>query len=357
MRSTILRSVAAVGVLAVLAVIAWRGGLFAASATRGLSRALVERGRVVVIGAHERLRLQVQGTTLLSASDVPQLMQALRGRDGMQVSHAMQRANLDALLVDTDKAELGATVGEQLAGYRHVHGLRCLYLDATAALYAPDPIFRLPEEQRVATAVVARALLGGARLPKISSFPQPLRAPQPVEVMVLLRKAGHPRLWRSARGNTIAAALLTAASVARERWQEREQAMGGSIDALLPAMDVEVALLGDDGTIGEVAPTFIDRVFFAEHGVAYERKGAWRYLLPDATADAGKGRASNAYRKLFVDDGLPEDSFGRSEVRLYRLIVQTLALSAATPRVDDGLAPVKNPDEVLDDTRTAQPPH
>jgi len=165
--------------------------------------------------------------------------------------------------------------------------------------------------------------------------------------MVLLRKAGRARLWRSARGNSIASALLTASIVARQRWQEREQAMGGPLDALLPQMDVEVALLGDDGTVGETNAAYIDRVFSPSHGVAYERRGAWRYFLPDTTALEGKGRASVAYRKLFVEDGLPEDSFTRSELRLYRLIVQTLAVSQAIPQVDDGLAPVHSPDEIL----------
>ena len=160
-------------------------------------------------------------------------------------------------------------------------------------------------------------------------------------------RRGRARLWQSARGNSIASALLTASIVARQRWQEREQAMGGSLDELLPQMDVEVALLGDDGTVGEDNAAYIDRVFLPTHGVAYERRGAWRYFLPDTTALEGNGSASAAYRKLFVEDGLPAESFSRNEVRLYRLIVQTLAVSKAIPRVDDGLAPVNSPDEIL----------
>jgi hypothetical protein len=191
-------------------------------------------------------------------------------------------------------------------------------------------------------------MLGGAKAPKLQSFPEALRRVQPVEVMVLLRERGKARLWRSARGSSLARALLTATEVARDRWHEREQAMGGPLAPLLPKLDVEVALLIDDGTVASRDAAFVDRVFFPVHGVGYERKGSWRYMLPEATADAGRGRASHAYRKLFVDDGLPEDSLARRELRLYRLRVQTLALSPPAPAPDDGLGAPRSPDEVLE---------
>jgi hypothetical protein len=164
--------------------------------------------------------------------------------------------------------------------------------------------------------------------------------------MVMLRRDGMARLWRSARGSSIASALITAAVIARQRWHEREQAMQGPIETALPHMQVEVALLEEDGTIGERDPEFIDRVFFTGQGVGYERKGAWRYLLPDATRVEGKGRASRAYQKLFADDGLPAASFDRHELRLYRLRVQTLATSEP-PRVRDAVSAVQSPDEIL----------
>ena len=72
--------------------------------------------------------------------------------------------------------------------------------------------------------------------------------------MVLVRDRGRPRLWRSARGSSVARGLLLAAQVARERWQEREAAMGGPIEEALPRMDVEVSLLEEDGT-----PAVFDR--------------------------------------------------------------------------------------------------
>lgn len=333
---------------AAIAVGLWRVDLLGIRASAPLVRALGERGRVAVVHARSLLDVRASGTTLLAAQDFPALTQALSGRDSQAVVRALAAANLSALLIEPqDTATTLDSIEMQLGHSRPVPGLRCLFLDRTAMLYAADPVAALSESERSATGVVARALVGGARPPRLSSFPDPLRAVQPVEVMVLLRKAGRARLWRSARGNSIASALLTASMVARQRWQEREQAMGGSLDAILPQMDVEVALLGDDGTVGEDTAAYIDRVFLPIHGVAYERRGAWRYYLPDTTALEGKGRASVAYRKLFVEDGLPEESFARSELRLYRLIVQTLAVSKAIPRVDDGLAPVRSPDEIM----------
>jgi len=224
-------------------------------------------------------------------------------------------------------------------------------------------------------AMVARRLLEGDRPPRITSFPEPLRRVSHVEVMVLLKQGGRPRLWRSARGSSLGRALVTAATVARERWQERESAMGAPLDEMLPRLSVEVALLLDDGTLGERDAAFVDRVVTAEHGVAYERKGAWRYLLPAATADEGKGHASAAFAALFEDNGLSSDSLGKSDLRPYRLAVATLGESPplvgsarpeaagsdddegprrprtrdagaqAEPR--DGLSEVHHPDEVL----------
>jgi hypothetical protein len=136
--------------------------------------------------------------------------------------------------------------------------------------------------------------------------------------------------------------------VARKRWYEREQAMGGPLDARLPRLSVEVSLLSDDGTVAEADPVFVDRVFGPEHGVAYERKGAWRYLLPEDTREAGQGRASVAYRQLFEEDGLAPEAMTSPEVRLYRLVVEPLAESPPAPQPPDGLSGVANPDEVLD---------
>jgi len=314
-----------------------------------LERALTERGRVAVAGPSSWLAIRADGTALVPVRSLPALAGALGGTDPEALRAALKRAEVDVLMLQPGATGTagGDSLQARLARYERVPGVRGLYLARSAALYAPDPVDQLPASHREATAVVARALIGGARPPKASSFPASLRRLRPVEVMVLLRRGQSARLWRSARGSSIASALITAAVVARQRWQEREQAMGGPLAAHLPRMDVEVALLEDDGTVAERDPAFIDRVFSKQHGVGYERKGAWRYLLPEATAEQGKGRASRAYRKLFSDDGLPVDSFERSELRLYRLLVHTLAVSKAEPVTADGVSAVGSPDEVI----------
>jgi hypothetical protein len=317
----------------------YRFDVFGLRGSAELARALTERGRVAVLGPSAWLSIRARGAQLIDVERLPELARALGGADPAALRTALERARIDVLLLQASaaRASARASLAARLGRYQRVHGLRGLYLARAATLYALDPVEQLPEAHRQATAVVARALIDGARPPRASSFPESLRRLRPVEVMVLLRRGASARLWRSARGSSIASALITAAVVARQRWEEREHAMGGPLSELLPKLDVEVALLEDDGTVAERDPGFIDRVFTPEHGVGYERKGAWRYLLPEATASEGKGRASRAYRKLFVDDGLPADSFDRSELRLYRLLVQTLAVSPVAKEAPDGL--------------------
>jgi hypothetical protein len=348
-RSTRLLSLAALLLAVVVAFV--RFDPLGLRADGELVRALTQRGRVAVVDAKSLLALHAEGATLVDAESVPGLLPALAGQDANALSRALEQARVSALLIEPELAASGQptiTLRARLQRFGRVPGLHGLFLSRTAVLYAPDLTRELSPLHREALATVARALVAGARPPRVSSFPEPLRRLRPVEVMVLLRSGENPRLWRSARGSSIASALITAATVARERWHEREQAMGGTLDRALPHLIVDVALLDDDGTLGERDPAFIDRALLpGVHGVAYERKGAWRYLLPDATREEGKGRASQAFRKLFVDDGLPEDSFGRHELRLYRLAVQTLATSPEPPQKDDGLSDVKSPNDVL----------
>jgi hypothetical protein len=322
------------------------GGWFGAGE---LQRALTGRGRVAVFGSPALLALRPEGTSLLSSASVLGVQRALDGRDVPSLLASLEASSVDAVFVEAPQQ--GQSLRAQLAGYRHVDGLRGLYLSRRGALYGHDAVQALPRSHREAAAVVARRLLQGARVPSVGSFPEPLRRVRPVEVMVLLRHSGRARLWRSARGSSIASALLTAAVIARQRWQEREQAMGGSLERWLPQLDVEVALLEEDGTIAERDPAFIDRVFFPGHGVGYERKGAWRYLLPETTQLESKGTASRAYRKLFTDDGLPPDSFDRHDLRLYRLMVQNIATSRGTAPSD-----ASSPKSPADSLRADQRP-
>jgi hypothetical protein len=147
--------------------------------------------------------------------------------------------------------------------------------------------------------------------------------------MVLLRSNGTARLWRSARGSSIARALITACVVARERWHERAQALGGPLDGQLSRLDVEVALLHEDGTLSEADPGFIDRVFTPVHGVAFERTRSWRYYLPDATREHGGGSAVAAYSALLIENGQEPSVLGEAQMRLYRLVVTQLGRSPA----------------------------
>lgn len=327
-------------------------GLGARAATRD---ALAQRGRVAFARAgdlEDAVGVALPGTQLVELSAVPGLNEALQGPDGHAVARVLKANKIDSVwltpsLPAASEAKRGGSVRAQIERLGHVEGMRGVYVSRRAALYAPDPISELSDIDRKALAGVARGMIGGARMPRLSSFPETLRSVQSVEVMVLLVDNDKPRLWRSARGSSLARALVTAAGVARQRWMEREQAMGGPLDALLPSLRVEVASLGDDGTLGDRDDAFLDRVFFPEHGVGYENKGSWRYFLPDATRDKGGGRASVAYRKLLEDDGMSMESLERKELRLYRLFSSTLAVSEPTAKKDTDVTAVTAPDDVL----------
>ena len=335
-----------IGALVVLgggAVIAIAWGSGGVSGSGELHRELRDRGTIAVVGDRDDLlRLGRGATELVAAAERPALARALEGSDPRAVVAAMQEDGVDGLLADGrlgGDATDDASVRARLSAYAYVEGLSAAYLTPAAALYLPANVETLEPPLDDALVTVARGILEGSRPPRVSSFPEPLRRMRNVEVMVMLRDRGRARLWRSARGSSIARALVTASLVARQRWEEREQAMGGPLDDKLPHLDVEVVLLDEDGTLGVRSASFIDRAFTGEHGVAYERRGAWRYLLPDATRSSGEGSAVKAYEMLFAEHGLPADSFERSDLRLYRLVARELAESPAPlgPADDDPL--------------------
>ena len=171
---------------------------------------------------------------------------------------------------------------------------------------------------------VAREILEGRAPPPLDAFPEALGRRQPVEVLVLLRGSDGLRLWRSARAESIAEGLNTAALAARKRWDERSETMGGPLEERLDQLDIEVALLFDDGTLDGRVVSLIDPLVKPLHGVAYEQPARWRYLLPKSTHD---GRSpTEAYRQLFRENGLPEESFDRADLRLYRLRMKTVSV-------------------------------
>lgn len=344
----------ALALLGLAAVVMVTGSLWYAArapqARSGLQAALVGRGAVLWArrGAPDAALAHVGGVSLTRLSRATPLADGLSGDDPAALVAALKRAGQVALVVDAGAvAAPPDSVWSRLSSYARVPGLRGLYLAPDVCLYGVDPWQALPDKLQLALATVARGMLAGKRAPRLASFPEPLRQVQHVEVMVMLRAGKRPRLWRSARGSSVAQALLTAARVARTRWGEREQAMGEPLDEALQRLTVEVSLLQDDGRFGSRDPAFLDRVFGPDHGVAFERKGAWRYLLPDATREAGGGHAVGAFARLLGDEGLEASALQSPDLHPYRLAVNVLAISPPPPAGDDGLGPVEDPDAVL----------
>ncbi len=104
--------------------------------------------------------------------------------------------------------------------------------------------------------------------------------------------------------------------------------MGSRLDDALARLDIDVALLENDGTLASRDRGFIDRAVKTEHGVGYEEGGTWRYLLPEARRRLGEQTAVAAYHHLFRRQGAPESTLERPDVRLYRLVVVPLAFSS-----------------------------
>jgi hypothetical protein len=294
---------------------------------------LENRGKVAVIDGAHLLRLKPLGTQFVSVEEIPSLLSSLSRHSPSDLFEAMSRSGVQGLIFsdreDTVPGEQ-TTLRERLLAYGRISGLRCAFLSPVATLYLRHPEEVLPPIAREAVAGVVRGILGGARPPRITSFPEPLRRLRETEVMVSLRQGERNRLWRSAKGNSIARALIAAASIARRRWMERESMMGDPLNDLLPKLDVDVLLLVDDGTVLVREPGFIERVFTRDHYVAYQWKGSWRYEVPDAPGKIERRSAVEAYQRLFIKNDLPVESLQRTDLRLYRVTVSLLAHSPAT---------------------------
>ncbi len=294
---------------------------------------LENRGKVAVISGDHLLRVKPSGTQFVAVEEIPFLLGSLSRRTPSELFEAMSRSDVQGLIFRDHENETPGeqkTLRERLMAYGRIAGLRCAFLSSVATLYLRHPEEALPPIAKQAVAGVVRGILAGARPPRITFFPEPLRRLRETEVMVLLRQGERTRLWRSAKGNSIARALIAAASIARRRWIERERMMGVPLDELLPKLDVDVLLLTDDGTVLLREPRFIDRVFTEEHYVAYQWKGGWRYQVPDTTGKNSGCSAVEAYQRLFTKNNLPVESLRRTDIRLYRLAASLIAHSPAT---------------------------
>lgn len=307
-----------------------------------MSAQLQGRGVVLVLGAADLLTIPAVDATLIPAESAP-MRAALQSEDEAALVAAMNEAGARAILAEWAATTDGSERSNQarLQRYDAFAQLGCVYLTPRVALYELRDALQIPPLLSGALAHVARVVVAGGAVPRVQSFPEPLRRIHNVEVMVLLSQGGTPRLWRSARGSSIARALLTAAVVARQRWNERESAMGGPLARVLPTLDVRVDLLDEDGTLSARDQPFIDRAFSPTHGVAYEHRGNWHYLLPEATRERGEGSSFRAYTSLLSDGDLPPEGLQRSDVRLYRSLARVVAESPAPSRGGgtDSLAP------------------
>jgi hypothetical protein len=269
----------------------------------------------------------------------PAVAKALRGTDPEALRDALGNAGLDGLwvaMMPRAPSEPSLPLRERFASAEVVRGFRGEYLTSEGLLYVLDDTTWPDTLTGEILGRVARVILEGSEPPPRDAFPEALRRRQPVEVLVLLRGKEGPRLWRSARAESIADGLNTAALAARKRWDERSETMGGPLVARLDALDVEVALLFDDGTLAPDAVSLIDALVKPVHGVAYEQPTRWRYLLPAATHS--EPTPTDAFRVLFLANGLAAESFDRADLRLYRIRLKTLSVdhgSAASSRGGD----------------------
>lgn len=318
-----------------------------------LERSIAHRGRIAVYP--EGPRRAVEGVEFISAERIPGFIEALAADDFEALAEALARGGVRGLLIERD-LNLDGSLGELSRGLA-TPPFRALFLDSNASYFEFDQRLDLPASYRAALAKTARMILGGVPRPPLAYFPEMLREVRSVEVMVLLSESGRPRLWRSARAGSIASALLMASEAARDRWNERAEAMGGPLHAILPRLDLEVAFLVEDGDFLDRRPSVIARQITADHGVGYEQTGSWRYLLPERLDELGEERRTRAFSLLFEENGLPDSALSRSDLRLYRLRVHRVGFSPAPARAErrGSSAPVQIKDAIGKDFEAFEP--
>ncbi len=292
------------------------------------------RADLRTIIATDGVLVRCEGVRVITAPDVNALLQGSDERALAKKLSSTRATGLAVLPGQRAKTLLG-----RISTLEYVAALRGIALSPDVVVVAAAPNLDLSQSDRDALAYVSRALFRGAREPSASSFPAALRRVLRVEVMVALVDRGEPRLWRSARGTSIARALLTATRVARERWRERETAMGGPLAQRLNALDVEVSLLQEDGSLAHSTAGFVDRAITKAHGVGFDYRSDWHYSLPTDVVRQGRGSPFRALSSLAAERGLPASVLTEPGVRLYRFVPVALGASrasAATPAEPSG---------------------
>jgi hypothetical protein len=285
------------------------------------------RAHVATLLGPEGTRMRCPGTRLerLSAAE----LRALDAAQPAELVRLLRERKGSGLALMPGTRDKG--VGAQLSKLARVPGLTALALSPELAVYVPERSVELGDREREALVHLARALLRGAREPSLSSFPPSLRRVERVEVMVALSTpGGTPLLWRSARATSIPRALLTAARVARDRWHEREATLGGPLRERLTTLDVAVSLLVEDGTLTTANAGFVDRAVTAEHGLGFDYRSDWHYLVPGDVQKRGRGSAHRALTELCKDSALGTHIFNQEAARLYRFLVQQVGVSHAS---------------------------
>jgi hypothetical protein len=250
------------------------------------------------------------------------LLRALDATPPEPLVAELARTKIHALAIEaSQRAATG--VGAALAERRAVPGLAAAVLAPDLTVVVARDLPALTSRERDAVAHVARAILLGAREPQLASFPASLKRFVRAEVMVALKDRGRPVLWRSARATSLARALLTATRVARDRFRERENALGGPLAERMLTLDVDVSVLVDEGDLTDHSRVFIDAAVGPGFGVGYDHRGAWHYVLPDELArrqKAGEPAASpyDALLALLAENGSGPDALGAEDMRIYR---------------------------------------
>ena len=272
--------------------------------------------------------VRCEGVSTLPAASAFRDKHPLAQKNAAELVTLLKAHKASAIAISPNAKSRDANLPGQLARLEHVPGLRGLVLSPTLAVYAPAGNLEFSEKERTALVYVARALLRGAREPSLSSFPPSLRRVENVEVMVALSPPGGSRLlWRSTRGTSIPRALMAATRVARDRWHEREATMGGPLRDKLNTLEVEVSLLVEDGTLASPEATFVDRALTKEHGIGFDFRSDWHYLMPPDVQKRGNGSPYRALLELGKDYAVSPTALAREETRIYRFVVVPIGVS------------------------------